>query len=269
MKNLVTRTFTGILFVIATVLSILWHEITFALFFFVVMILCVLEYHILIRKVHSKPLIGWEIVLSILLYVGSWLYFKKILPISALGIVIPLFYLVFITELYRRKRRVVQNLATTFLPVIHIALPFSLFLGIGYLNESYNYKIVLSVLIFTWAYDTFAYVFGMLFGRNKIAPKISPKKSWEGLVGGFLTSVGVALLLANYWTVLPVQTWITVSLLVSFGATFGDFVESMIKRAADVKDSGNILPGHGGVLDRFDGFVFAIPFVFSYLYLIH
>jgi phosphatidate cytidylyltransferase len=269
LKNLVTRTFTGILFVVATVLSILWHEITFALFFFAVMILCILEYHILLRKVHGKPLIGWEIVLSILMYAGAWLYFNKVLPISAIGIVIPVFYLVFITELYRRKKRVIQNLAMTFLPVIHIALPMSLFLGIGYLNNAYDYRLVLAVLIFTWAYDTFAYVFGMLFGKNKIAPKISPKKSWEGLAGGFLSSAGIALILAKYWTVLPVESWIAVSLIISFGATFGDFVESMIKRAADVKDSGNVLPGHGGVFDRFDGFVFAIPFVFSYLYLIH
>jgi len=269
LKNLVTRTFTGILFVVATVLSILWHELTFVLFFFSVMILCILEYHVLLRKVHGKPLIGWEIVLSILLYAGSWLYFKKLLPISAIGIVIPVFYLVFITELYRRKKRVVQNLAMTFLPVIHIALPMSLFLGIAYLSGAYDYKVVLAVLIFTWAYDTFAYVFGILFGKNKIAPKISPKKSWEGLVGGFLSSAAISLLLAHFWPVLSPATWITMSLLVSFGATFGDFVESMIKRAADVKDSGNVLPGHGGVFDRFDGFVFAIPFVFSYLYLIH
>lgn len=269
MRNLTQRTLTGLLFSAIAVISILWHELTFIVFFGFIMLLCVIEYHQLIRKLHGKPLIAWEIVLSLLILTGASLYFAKIIPISALSLVLPMFYLVFITELYRRKKRVVQNLALTFLPIIHIAIPISLFVGLGYITNEYNYRPVLAVILMTWAFDTFAYIIGVLIGKNRIAPHISPKKSWEGFLGGTIFSGGLALFLAQHWHMFDPLTWIVISLIISICVTFGDLVESMIKRAAGVKDSGRILPGHGGVLDRFDGFLFAIPFVFGYLYLIN
>lgn len=269
MKNLVERSLTGLLFVIVSILSTLWHELTFVFFFVVIMVLCIIEYHQIIRKVHGHPLIAWEIILSILIYAASWLLFTKTIPASALALVIPIIFLVFVSELYRRKRRVVQNLALTFLPVIHVALPLSLFLGLGYISGEYNHRPVLAMLFFTWTFDTFAYLLGVLIGKHKIARRISPKKSWEGFVGGLIASGILAILLASYWHVFDPLNWVVISVIVSIGVTFGDLVQSVLKRAAGVKDSGRILPGHGGVFDRFDGFLFAIPFVFGYLYLIN
>ncbi len=269
MKNLVQRSLTGFLFAIVTIVSILWHEVTFTLFYAVVMLLCLIEYHHLLRKVHGHPLMAWQIILSLMMYLGGWLVVNKIIPFSALSLTIPLFFLVFITELYRRKRRIVQNLSMTFLPIIHVALPMVLLLALAYLSDEYDYRLVLSIVLFTWTFDTFAYIIGVLLGKNKIAPKISPKKSWEGFFGGMIASAGLALFLSHQWMIFDPIRWIVISVLISISATFGDLVESMLKRAAGVKDSGRILPGHGGVLDRFDGFLFAIPFVFSYLYLIN
>lgn len=269
MKNFIQRSLTGFLFALVTLISILWHEVTFTVFYAVVMILCLIEYHHILRKVHGHPLMAWQIILSLLLYIGGWLVVSKTIPFSALSLTIPLFFLVFITELYRRKRRVAQNLAMTFLPVIHVALPLVLLLAIAYISGTYDYRPVLAVVLFTWTFDTFAYIFGMLVGKNKIAPRISPRKSWEGFSGGLVAAAGLALLLSAQWSLFDPIRWVVISMIVSIGATFGDLVESVLKRAAGMKDSGRILPGHGGVLDRFDGFLFAIPFVFSYLYLIN
>ncbi|WP_462280388.1 phosphatidate cytidylyltransferase [Salinivirga cyanobacteriivorans] len=269
MKNFVQRSLTGFLFAIVTLISILWHEVTFTLFYGIVMLLILIEYHHMLRKVHGHPLMAWQIILSILMYVGGWLVVNKVIPFSALALTIPLFFLVFITELYRRKRRIAQNLSMTFLPVIHVALPLALLVAIGYLSGEYDDRMILSIVLFTWTFDTFAYIVGVLIGKNRIAPKISPKKSWEGFIGGLVASAGLALVLSHYWAVFDPVKWIVISVLISIGATFGDLVESVLKRAAGMKDSGRILPGHGGVFDRFDGFLFAIPFVFSYLYLLN
>lgn len=268
-NNLIQRSLTGALIALLTVFSVIWNEYSFVLFYATILVLCIIEYHIIIRKVHGHPILAWEIVLSLVLFTGSWLIFRKTLPIEVLILMIPLIFLSLITELYRRKKRVVQNTATTFLPVIHIALPFSLFTGLAYMNHTYDYRPVLAVILFTWTFDTFAYIFGVLVGKNKIAPKISPKKSWEGFAGGLIAGIGLAFILAEFWTMFTPTKWVLISIIISIGATFGDLVESMIKRAAGIKDSGNLLPGHGGVFDRFDGFVFAIPFVFSYLYIIN
>jgi len=234
-----------------------------------ILVLCIIEYHAIIRKVHGHPVLGWEIVLSVVLYVSSWLVFRNTIPIVGLIFIIPLIFLALITELYRRKKRVIHNSATTFLPVIHLAIPFSLFTGLGFMGTSYDYRPVLAVVLFTWTFDTFAYFFGVLVGKNKLAPKISPKKSWEGFFGGVIAGVGLAFILSEFWEIYTPLKWAIISVIVSIGATFGDLVESMMKRSAGIKDSGNVLPGHGGVFDRFDGFVFAIPFVFAYLYLLN
>lgn len=268
-NNLIQRSLTGALIALLTVLSVIWNEFSFVVFYLIILVVCVIEYHTIIRKVHGHPVLAWEIGLSVVLYVSSWLVFRNTLPIIGLIFLIPLMFLSLITELYRRKKRVVQNSATTFLPVIHIAIPFSLFVGLGYMGTQYDYRPVLAIILFTWTFDTFAYLFGVLVGKNKLAPKISPKKTWEGFIGGLIAGVGLGFVLAEVWPIYTPLQWAIISVIVSVGATFGDLVESMMKRAAGIKDSGNILPGHGGVLDRFDGFVFAIPFVFTYLYLLN
>jgi phosphatidate cytidylyltransferase len=269
LKNFLERALSGILISVLTVLSIVWHELSFGFFYMLILVMCVIEYYQLSRKLHVRPVLAWQLVLSIFLFAGAWGLFAGIVPPNALSLIIPLFFIAFISELYRRKKRVVQNIAFTFLPVIHVALPLALFIGLGYINGPYDYRPVLAVVLFTWTNDTFAYIVGVLAGKNKIAPKISPKKTWEGFAGGLLATIGLGFVLFHFWPMFSLMIWLTVAVLVSLAATLGDLVESMFKRSAGVKDSGRVLPGHGGVLDRFDGFVFAIPFVFSYLYLIN
>jgi len=129
-------------------------------------------------------------------------------------------------------------------------------------------ELVILMFILTWTFDTFAYLVGVKFGKHKIIPTVSPKKSWEGLVGGFIFTLMATYLTANYFSEIELNQAIIISLFLPFTATMGDFTESYYKRKADVKDSGNFIPGHGGMLDRMDAFMFTIPSLYIYLKLI-
>ena len=123
-------------------------------------------------------------------------------------------------------------------------------------------NLVLLMLILTWTFDTFAYIVGVRFGKHKIAPTVSPNKSWEGFAGGFIFTIIAAYLTVNYFSEIELNHIIAISLLIPFTATIGDFIESYYKRKAEVKDSGNFIPGHGGMLDRMDAFMITIPTIY-------
>ncbi len=123
-------------------------------------------------------------------------------------------------------------------------------------------ELVLLMFILTWTFDTFAYLVGVKFGKHKIMPTVSPKKSWEGFVGGFIFTVIAVYLTANYFLEIELNQAIVISLFLPFTATLGDFIESHYKREAEVKDSGNFIPGHGGMLDRMDAFMITIPTIY-------
>jgi phosphatidate cytidylyltransferase len=129
-------------------------------------------------------------------------------------------------------------------------------------------ELILLMFILTWTFDTFAYLVGVKFGKHKIMPTVSPKKSWEGFVGGFIFTVIVAYLTASYFPAIELNQAIAIGLFLPFTASIGDFTESHYKREAGVKDSGNFIPGHGGMLDRMDAFILTIPTLYIYLNLI-
>jgi phosphatidate cytidylyltransferase len=153
-----------------------------------------------------------------------------------------------------------------FIAYLYVLLPFSLIqLLISDFqvdNVSFNSSLILSMFIFTWTFDTFAYLFGVKFGKHKIMPSISPKKSWEGFVGGYIFTIVAAYITSRYFLPIDFHLALIVSLFLPFTATIGDFIESHYKREAGVKDSGNLIPGHGGMLDRMDAFMITIPVLY-------
>lgn len=155
--------------------------------------------------------------------------------------------------------------------IIYIALPFSLLSFILFPGNETNPQfypwILIGIFIIIWMYDSMAYVFGSWLGKHKICQRISPKKSWEGLVGGAVFAVITSIVISKVFHELSITNWIVIALLVVSFGTSGDFFESKLKREAGVKDSGNILPGHGGMLDRFDTVLFAVPVIFVWIYL--
>ena len=171
-----------------------------------------------------------------------------------------------IVQLDRPQQNAVRSLERSFFALGYIALPVSMLNCIMSITAP---RLLLGVFIFIWLYDTGAYCFGMLFGRHRLFERISPKKSWEGVIGGIIACVAGAYITHNwfdeFFQVPDLATWVGMSVIVAVFATFGDLVESLIKRTVGVKDSGNILPGHGGILDRIDSLLLVAPAVLIYL----
>ena len=183
----------------------------------------------------------------------------------------------FISELYMKTENAINGWAYTMLGQMYIALPFSTINVLAFNatpdgNVAYNYMIPLCVFIFLWANDTGAYCSGSLFGKHKLFPRVSPGKSWEGSIGGAIIVLAVAWLIGyldaqnGNTSGLTIPQWMGLGLVVVVFGTWGDLVESLFKRTLGVKDSGNILPGHGGMLDRFDSSLMAMPAAVIYLY---
>jgi phosphatidate cytidylyltransferase len=157
---------------------------------------------------------------------------------------------------------------------LYVVLPLSLINVLAFTqfscfsDKAAFFAVPLSIYIFIWINDTAAYLSGITLGKHKLFPRISPKKSWEGAIGGALATVASAFGVAHFFTFMNVWQWVGMALVVVVFGTFGDLTESMMKRHLSIKDSGHILPGHGGILDRLDSMLFAIPAVVVYLFIL-
>ena len=162
---------------------------------------------------------------------------------------------------------------TKVIALLYVLIPFFIIQLLGmtdhdYPDSTYDPSLILLIYVLTWTFDTFAYVFGVRFGKTKIMPSVSPKKSWEGFAGGFFFTFIAYLITTHYFLPLESSIALVISLFLPFTATLGDFIESYYKRQAGVKDSGNFIPGHGGMLDRMDAFMITIPVLYIYLHII-
>lgn len=259
-----TRAITGFFFILIMLGSVLFGEKTFAIFFLILSLLCLDEFYRLVRTDVLRPqrvtggLLGFSVIASVLYKImyGDTRYLLLIVPLAVA---------VFIFELYRKSAKPFHNIAFTFSGIILTIVPFGFYAGIGFIEGIYNYHYSLGFLILLWSSDTGAYLFGRSLGKNKLFERHSPKKTWEGFFGGMIVSLLAAFILSTQFTGISYIHWAVMSLIIVTGGTLGDLCESMLKRSFDVKDSGSLLPGHGGVLDRFDGLFIAAPLVYVYL----
>lgn len=265
MNNFIKRAISGFLFVIVLTGCIFLHPICFFLLFFIINIIGLCEFSQMGKK------IGVHINLPMLLVCGSCLFTAGFLDTyidfrkSYLAFFIAAFILS-ICELYRHQGYGFQNLAFAFYALLYLSLPFTLLIYLPFMSSGgWKPEIIFFPFLLVWFNDTFAYLFGSQFGKHKLFPRISPKKSWEGAIGGGVTTIVAAIIIAPYIDRLTLtDCGVIAGIVVVFGI-FGDLLESMFKRNIEVKDSGNIMPGHGGVLDRFDAIIFTIPAIFVYL----
>nr|WP_294791986.1 phosphatidate cytidylyltransferase [uncultured Mucilaginibacter sp.] len=263
-----TRAITGFFFVIVMLASVLTGQYVFDVFYFLLAGFCLWEFYGLLKKSGIGPSLASGFINATAIYVVFMLAVKDpelgklimLLPVTLAAI--------FIQELYKTSEKPFTNVAYTYIGLIYVIIPFSVFHALGYINGTFNFHIPLSFLLMLWANDTGAYLVGSKMGRTKLFERHSPKKTWEGFIGGILITVGVAFILNHYYTDLALQHLIGMALIISIVGTAGDLVESMLKRSLNVKDSGGILPGHGGLLDRFDGLLMAAPIVYAYLYFV-
>lgn len=205
-----------------------------------------------------------------LIFIISFLYFSGFAAVELYGLIIPVTLFLFIAEIYRKKDNTFLSLSVLIFGLIYIAVPYSLsaFLVFpGANNHQFTPGILLGLLTLIWLNDTGAYVFGMLFGKHRLFERISPKKSWEGAIGGTIVTIVLGYWMNFFAPSLSRTDWIVLSALVSVFGIYGDLFESLLKRSAGVKDSGTLMPGHGGILDRMDSLLFIIPASVAYLML--
>lgn len=204
-------------------------------------------------------------------FLGFFFYSIKILDGKYFILLIIPLLLLFIIELYRKNEGPFENIAVSLLGLLYIALPISLLslLVVPLADGIYNPYPLLLIFVLIWCFDTGAYLSGVAFGRHKLFPRISPKKSWEGVVGGVILTIIAALVFSHFYKPVDNLGMVLAAVLAAAGATFGDLAESMLKRSADIKDSGKLLPGHGGLLDRIDSLLFVGPIIYVFLIFYH
>jgi phosphatidate cytidylyltransferase len=178
----------------------------------------------------------------------------------ALVLLLVLIFLLFILELFLGSDRPFNNLGNYLLGVVYIGVPFALLISISLWQNTYAPFRVFGLMFLIWTNDTMAYFIGSFVGRTPLFPRISPKKTWEGTIGGMVCTFIVALTLSRFIPDFDLGQWLLLASCVAVFGTLGDLIESMLKRSVHIKDSGDILPGHGGFLDRFDAFIFVLPF---------
>lgn len=185
---------------------------------------------------------------------------------NIVNILLLLTFPLLIAELFFKAEQPFNNVALIVLSLFYIAIPFSLFPRFSFFNGGdFSPNIVAGMLFLTWANDSFAYIIGSKIGKTPFFLRISPKKTWEGTIGGAVVCLLISVLIARFFPQLSLINWLVIGAIVAVFGTIGDLVESLLKRSVGVKDSGNFMPGHGGFLDRFDAFIFCIPFVYFYL----
>lgn len=263
-----TRAMTGFIFVGVVLASLLFGCYVFTLFVLILSILAVDEFYHLIGNNTIKPQKLGGTLLSISIYLPLYQYLFKNEPFQNLLFCVPIIIAIFIFELYRKQLNPFQNIAYTLLGVLYAAVPFYFFYALAFTDGTFNMHYPLGFLLLLWASDTGAYLFGSRFAKHQLFKRHSPKKSWEGFFGGMFTSTLLALGISYYFKELSFIHWLITSLIVVIIGTFGDLSESMLKRSLSVKDSGSLLPGHGGILDRFDSLLLAAPLVFVYLHFV-
>lgn len=271
MSNLAKRTITGTLIVLLIILSVIFSRYVFTCVFLLITILGLWEFYSLLEKVEIRPNKVLGTVAGAIMFLSNALVAMEIAPLEILLVNFLLLFLVFLLELYRDIPNPFTNVAFTFFGLLYVAVPFALlnyFPNPGFAADTYEYSVILGFFFLLWVNESGAYVVGTAIGRHKLFERISPKKTWEGTSGGGVLCLITAWILGQFFTFLSPLNWFIIGCIVVVLSTYGDLFESMLKRSINCKDSGSLLPGHGGILDRFDGFVMATPFVFVYLLLI-
>lgn len=284
-RNFWIRAISGVVLLLLVLGMVMLSPYTMLILLAAICIGGMAEFYKIARLTGAEPLNVYPVILGVLAI--STTFFGRLSHVSFLWFAgfLPALAVIFIAELYRNKKNPFANIAWAITGILYIAVPLALlaYLPLQAVAEGdigiaggdvvstgsgivYRPLIVLGIIFIVWANDIGAYLFGVSLGRHKLFERISPKKSWEGFVGGVICAVGTGILISKIMHE-PLWLWGVAGLIIALSSVFGDLIESMLKRSAGVKDSGNLIPGHGGVLDRFDALIFAIPFVFTYFVL--
>ncbi len=264
-KNLIVRSLSGSVFVALIVTSIFISPLFFGILFLIITIIGTYE---LVR--FSQNIEGL-VVNKAITYISSILTYSVLFLVTSLHnpkwylILLLLLPIILLIELYRKREFPLLNIAYAIFPSVYLALPLGL---LNFILPIGNGWLLLAFFVTIWAGDTFAYIVGSLFGKHRLFERISPKKSWEGTIGSVLITLIVSYWYPDIFGILNHWQWSIFVVIALVSGSYGDLIESLFKRSVNVKDSGNIMPGHGGVLDRFDAVILASPIIFVFLQII-
>ena len=266
MRNIIVRGLTGIIFIAVIICPLLWSVDIATAVFSVFLFLGIFEFYSLFKG-HAKIEIsvGMTVGLSVAISaLGILAIYDWILPNFFLITILPIVFIGLVSEIWRQKKEPILNSAIFVLGLMYVVLPFLLLIGMNVKLGMYGIKdlpLVLGMFLLIWTNDTFAYLSGRAVGKTKLIERISPNKTWEGTIGGVIFTLIVGAVL-GYFNYNNFGFWIPAAAIIAVCASIGDLFESVLKRNLGIKDSGHILPGHGGILDRFDATLMAVPFFF-------
>ena len=271
-SNLTQRLITGILGSAAIIAGVSSSQWTYFAIFFIICLFTLLEFYNLVGLDGLAPQKAFGTLCGVLIFCLSFFIEGRIpvngrpMPTEFYILIFPIISCIYMIKLYKKfERKPFTNIAFTFLGIFYVVVPFVLLNVIVFDEGVYNFEIILGSLLILWASDTGAYFAGTFFGKRKLFERISPKKSWEGFIGGAVLTLIFAYGSSQFLHTLTISQWIIVGVIIIVGGTFGDLIESLLKRSIEIKDSGDSLPGHGGFLDRFDGLLISAPFIAAYL----
>lgn len=268
MSPILIRTISGAIYIILMLGSVVLGSYIFGAVQLVFLLLCLLEFQKMYSGAETSVNKTGFIFSGVLSYLIVLLFLWQVWNIKFVLLIIPVIFILIISELYRKNKLPILSLGISILGLIYIVVPFVLLNFFFYTEMNYaspTGSILAGFFIVIWGNDTFAYLSGMALGKHKLFERISPKKTWEGVLGGALFSIITAVVLSYFFSAYTIFEWIGFALTIVIFGTFGDLFESLIKRTLGLKDSGNMMPGHGGILDRFDSILMAAPFAYTYI----
>jgi phosphatidate cytidylyltransferase len=266
-SNLGQRAITAVIGALIVVSASIYSDWTYFVVFATILGFSQMEFYKLTGLDGMLPLRSFGTFLGVMIFTLTFMIEKERLPNEYLYLIFPIVSLTFFIKLYKKTdRKPFTGVAYTYLGIFYVALPFSLLnLAVFSVDKVYHYEILMGCLLILWASDTGAYFAGTKFGKTKLFERVSPKKSWEGFLGGAFAAIAVAFILSQYFHVIEDWKWLVIAGIIIIAGTYGDLIESLFKRSIEIKDSGNHLPGHGGFMDRFDGLLLSAPFITAFL----
>lgn len=265
-SNLVQRVVTALIGAPLLIFCIYYSPITFWLLFLALTILTQYEFYKLLGMSGSFPLKIYGTFCGAMLVSLTFFIESYHIDFENYYIMVPLLTLTFFIKLYRKKdKRPFENLGYTFLGIIYVAIPFSLLYEVTFLKGIFQPLLPIGILVILWGSDSGAYFAGRFFGKRKLFERISPKKTWEGFFGGAIIALVVAFFFWKASGLMSLMEWLSIASIIVVTGTLGDLVESLFKRSIEIKDSGSLIPGHGGFLDRFDGLLLSMPFIVTFI----